>query len=187
MSGIRELHTRWDGVAGAPYWTTIRQTTVGTKTADDFRDAWFDFLDGFHGSWANQVTANILPEVTVIESTTGELIDTETVDLGVIAGTDTNPMLPRATQGLVRWGTDTVLAGRRLRGRTFLPAFTENSNSDDGAPDSSVVSGMNGGISAFIGGMNGELVIYSRTHLSGGAITQGRFWTEWASLRSRRD
>lgn len=187
MSGIRELHTRWDGVAGAPYWTTLRATTAGVKTADDFRNAWATFLSSMAGSLADQLDAVILSEVTVIESTTGQLIDTETVSGTTIPMTNTSPMLPRATQGLIQWRTDTIISGRRVKGRTFLPGFCENANTDDGDVESTVVTGVQGALNTFMSSMGGELVVYSRTHLSGGAVTTVRFWNEWAVLRSRRD
>lgn len=187
MSGIRELHTRWDGVAGAPYWTTLRATTVGTTSAQDLADAWIDFLNTIDIYYVNDLTANVLPEVTVIESTTGLLTGTETVTGAAIPGVSTGEMLPRTTQALLRFQTDTILVGRRLRGRIFLPGFNEGTNADNGAPDTAVAASVTSEISTLVTAMAGELVIYSRTHLSGGAVTSASMWSEWATMRSRRD
>lgn len=187
MSQIREFHTRWDGVGGAPFWTTVRQTAVGVKTAQQFATAWGDFLDRAKTSLANQLTATVLSEVTIIESTTGELVGTTNVTQRTIAGTDANDMLPRTSQLLIRWHTPLIIGGRRVRGRTFLPGLCEENNSDAGSPLPAIVTGFQGSLNTLITDWGGEAVVYSRTHLSGAAIDSASVWTEWASLRSRRD
>lgn len=187
MSVIREFHTRWDGVAGAPFWTTVRQTAVGVISAEDFAQAFADFLDRAKSSLATPLVATVLPEVTLIESTTGQLVGTETIVSKVITMTDATEMLPRTTQMLIRWSTGVVIAGRRVRGRMFLPGLCEQSNSDGGAPTTSIVSGFQASVNTLLTDWGGEAVVYSRTHFSGAAITGASVWNEWAVLRSRRD
>lgn len=187
MSGIREFRVRWDGVAGAPYWSTFRQTAVGTLSAQAFGNEVLAFLGDVAGNMTNAIAATLLNDVPVIESTTGQLIGAETIDGDEVIGSQTGEALPRTTQGLVQWFTGQVIAGRRLRGRMFLPGFTETQNAPGGVPASALVVGMNTAITDFITAVSPDFVIYSRTHFSGASVTSGTLWTEWASLRSRRD
>lgn len=187
MSGIRELHTTWLGVAGAPYYTTLRQTTVGVLTAQDFADSWIAFLNNLKPNYVNELTARVEPELTVIESTTGQLIGTEVVTGASVVGTNNSFMVPRASQGLLKWSTDLVIAGRRLRGRTFLPGLSTGLDTEGGGVSAGIAATIGSQAQGFLDTMGGEMVIYSRTHKSGSAVTGVSMWTEWASLRSRRD
>lgn len=191
MSGIRELQTVWTGVAGAPYYTTLRQTTVGAISAQSFADNWAAFLTTVDIFFVNDLTAVIQDELRVIESTTGALIGTETITGASIPGVSTAEMLPRATQCLVQWQTPTIIGGRRIRGRSFLPGFNEGTNGATGAMDPAVRTAVQGAAETFRTAMETagapELLVYSRTHFSGGPVESVTVWSEWAQLRSRRD
>lgn len=187
MSELWQFHTEWVGVAGSPYATVIHiEPTIGS-TPQQCADAWLDFLTAIDGAVSDDVTYTLLNEVTVIESTTGELVDVASITGGTVDGLNTNQILPRTTQMLVQWQTGAVVAGRRRRGRTFLPCFTEDQNIDPGVPSGTIVAGVAAAANAFVDACGGAFVIYSTAHRSFSPVTAASVWSEWASLRSRRD
>lgn len=170
--------------------------TAGGSTADAT-----DCLARFRGVWnsaaaqmANDVTIDFDPICIAVEATTGVL-------QGAFAGTDpatvtgtevTSDPLPLQTQGLLRFGTSTVLNGRRVRGRLFLPCPCENMNDSVGNPVSSYVSAWNtaGGTLFTPGATTSFPVVWHRPGPGGAgghaAITAVSCSGTWSVLRSRR-
>ncbi|HZX42118.1 MAG TPA: hypothetical protein VFE93_09790, partial [Myxococcaceae bacterium] len=122
------------------WWTP---GTVGGSTADAT-----DCLARFRASWntfaphlSNSVSIDFDPICIAVEATTGVLT-------GAFAGTDpttvtgaaAGDVAPRQTQGLLRLGTSTVISGRRVRGRLFLPGVLESDNNVNGVPFSTYTS-----------------------------------------------
>lgn len=131
-------------------------------------------------------------EVREIDETTGELtgVGSVTAPAAVSGGTGTNP-LPDASQVLLRWRTASVLDGRRVGGRTFIPNVVRDA----------AVAGNFGSTSAFIGqfgvpAIRDNLVIWSRPRVateklparagSIHAVVGVDCWSEFAIQRRRR-
>jgi len=168
--------------------------TVGGSTADAtdilarFRTCW----EGAKALIDDAVTIDYDPICLAVEATTGVLT-------GAFAGTDpsttvctgTGDALPRQTQGLVRLGTSTVINGRRLRGRIFLPGPLEANNSADGTTTGYGTTITTAFSSIFTPGATAsQAVIWHRPTGGGGgaaaAITSVGTAATWAVLRSRR-
>ena len=169
--------------------------TVGGSTADAT-----DILARFRACWEAQksiihqnVTIDYDPICLAVEATTGVLT-------GAFNGTDptttvctgaTDP-LPRQTQGLVRLGTSSVINGRRLRGRLFIPGPLEAANDASGLPTSGYTSSTTTSFASMLtaGATASAPVIWHRPQGgSGGAsalITSVGTATAWSVLRSRR-
>lgn len=174
------------------YWTP---GTVGGSTADAtdclarFRTVWETFKARIHTS----ISINYDPLVLALEATTGVLTGTfNATDPATTIGTDTGDPLPYQTQGLLKWTTASVINGRRVRGRLFIPGPTEGSNTSAGVPmttyTNDVVSG--GGTLFNPGATTSFAVVWHRPSGAGAgaapAITAATASPTWSVLRSRR-
>lgn len=174
------------------YWAP---GSVGGSTADAS-----DCLARFRGLWVSiaprlSSTISFVFDQTVlaIEATTGVLTGSFTAApaLTVVGGSGSEP-LPRQTQGLIRWGTASVINGRRVRGRTFVPGVQEGDNDGTGSPLAALVTALTtAGATIFVAGAtSSEACIWHRpVGGTGGAspdITSAAGSPTWAVLRSRR-
>ena len=105
-------------------------------------------------------------------------------------GADAGEVLPTTLNGLIRWATGNVVAGRQLKGRTFVPAPVEAENTTGGVVNAAYITGVGTAISALLGAANAELVIWSRPTPerlgSHGTVIGGTVWQQWAVQRGRR-
>lgn len=187
VATLMELQTVWTGVAGSPYYTTLRAFHGNDLTPEAFSDAWDAALTARAVDFPTALTANIQAELRLIDSVTGTLVGTAPTDGNVFTGSSSGDPLPRASQALIRWSTPAIVAGRRLRGRTFLPCIIESFNTSGGKVDSSLVTAWRGVLDDFISDCQGELCVWSPTHGSVASVEVGTLWDEWAVMRSRRD
>lgn len=139
-------------------------------------------------SW--QVLAN--PEI--ILASTGGLVSVATAAGSTVgAGTGEGNPLPFATQGLLKWQTAGIVNNRIVRGRTFIPALTEDANTS-GVPTGTTVTILATAASDFLEAADGHFGIWSRPITGAGAragsyhpVTASSAWPQFAVLRSRRD
>jgi len=126
-------------------------------------------------------------DVPVINVTTGALqaINSATAAFGT--GTMAGDALPAQNQGLMRLITSTIVNGRLLRGRLFLPAPGEADNGAGGTVSATYTGDYNTAMATLISDPNSVYQIWSHTHGAAGDVTSGSVWTKWAALRSRRD
>lgn len=175
------------GVPGAPYYSTdhYNGTTSGeaVQGVSASRQFWFQ-LEGFLNG---AMSAQVQPEVQVIDPATGEITGEFNVPSGPVEFTAGGEPLPWATQGLISLRTATFVGGRRLRGRKFVPGWPETA-STDGVPTGPCIAAMEGAYSflAGVGAGAGGLCVYSPTHHTTGAVVSGTAAGQWSVLRSRR-
>lgn len=169
--------------------------TVGGSTADAtdilarFRAAWLAIA----GLMEPRVTIDFDPICLAVEASTGVLQGAFAgTDPTSVTGTATGDPLPLQTQGLIQLGTSTVISGRRVRGRLFLPGVVEGDNTSTGVPSGtyrSTATTAFGGLTTG-GGTSSQLVVWHRPQNGvGGAsplVTSVSTSTKWAVLRSRR-
>lgn len=105
-------------------------------------------LDASTGLWPDFVTWNRDTQVDRITDETGLTISTETVPAWGFHGTGGANQGPSPTGLLVRWNTAAYLAGRLLRGHTYLVPIIAGQDSN-GSPNSSQL----GVAAAFAGSM----------------------------------
>lgn len=189
MATLGRIRTVWTGVAGSPYYTNLWFLTDGSGTGmEDSCDAWTAFIDGISINMNTNMIFTVEPDVPLIDSASGVLTGSTTITPNAVDIDGTGDILPPTVQGLVRWTTGLVVAGRRLRGRMFLPGFLEGLNQSNGTPSGTIVSAVNSGLSTMLSAMDvAPLVVYSPTHGAFAEVDGANMWTQWASLRSRRD
>jgi hypothetical protein len=174
------------------YWAP---GSVGGSTADAT-----DCLARFRALWVSigtRLSSSISfvfdTTVLAIEATTGVLQGTfEAAPALTVTGGSGSEPLPRQTQGLIRFGTATVLNGRRVRGRLFVPGVQEGDNDGSGQPLAALVTALTvaGGSILSPGATSSEACIWHRpVNGSGGAspdINSASGSPNWAVLKSRR-
>jgi len=123
MADQREIITDWVTPAGSGFVTVMYFTS--TPTIASQRTALGAFWTSTDGARTNQVRWTIRTSGRILDAGTGILTgawteNTARTALGTVAG----ECVADATQVLMRWKTQTIVAGRFLQGRTFIPGLS---------------------------------------------------------------
>lgn len=181
------VQTTWTGPSGGPFYTLMHFDGDTSGEAEPAATAVLNFWTAMQAAISSQVTRHVEEEVLRIDPATGNVTAVFTgAARPFTAGGATGSPLPWHTQGLMRWRTGVFIAGRELRGRTFIPGLTEDAN-DNGRPNSSMVTSANNAAATLIGAATADLTIWSPTHGVEHTAASGTLWNEWGLLRSRRD
>lgn len=153
------------------------------------RTALGTFWGAVDGALDNSVQWSVRGEGIEIDDATGTLVDSwaeASAKTGQGAGND-NPV-PDAAQVLVRWRTSSVVNGRFLVGRQFIPGLGAL-NSTDGNVGGTSITIVQNAANALIASGTG-LVVWHRPGPSGTgsstAVSTASVWSELAVLRKRR-
>jgi len=187
VANIYEIRTEWTGVAGSPYYTTLRGLSAGTTSPQEMSDAFDTFLGNSSAYFDDSLVATISPEVRVINSADGETVAVDTISGNVATFVGTGDPLPTFVQGLIKHQTGVFTSGRRLRGKIYLPGMLEANNTAAGLPSAGFTSGVQGFWDSFLATVGPDYVIYSPTHRVYGSVTGSTVNGQWSILRSRRD
>lgn len=183
------LRVRWIGTGGpgTPYYgafhfggTTEGEALIAVSVVEDF---WVELSAEINTA----LTITVQPEVDVVDPATGNVTGTFITPGGVVdcAG---GGALPPSNQGLIRWRTGEFVAGREIRGKTFIPLVPQE-YSNGGVPAVTYTTALqqagNNLLSNGVGA--GGLVVYSDTHNQAALVSAASPWNQFAVLRSRRD
>lgn len=142
----------------------------------------------------NGVAWTVQPEVDEITSADGYTVNTfvnGTARTG--SGTAGASESPPVVMALLRWATATWLAGKHLRGHSFVGPLATAATDTTGTLDNSILSGANAAITSWLAGFTSgdNLVVWHRpkNHAGGatGVVVSGALQDKLAFLRSRRD
>lgn len=187
---IARVRTVFTGVAGSPYWSNLYFDVVPDQAqAEIVSDLVVGLWDDLDTDFLSALTATVQSEVASIDEATGNLLEVFPVTGGAVVGLGGTEGLPAATQGLVRFLTDEIAGGRRIRGRCFLPSQLE-ANSALGVPSSAWRSAKDVRFNELIGEAEqagSPLCVWSRKNGISANVTTASTWNQWAVLRSRRD
>jgi hypothetical protein len=187
MTSILRMRTTLTGVTGSPYVSTQYFTGSTNADAANAASAVGAFFNSIKTRWPNALAYNVEPFVDVINDATGALTAVVNIGGGVSGvGSSGQVALPWATQGLLRFNTGTVVGGRLLRGRMFVPGPTE-ADSDVGVPLAAYITALNTAYTALTTALPNTLRVWSRTHGTSALVTGASPWSQWAVMRSRRD
>lgn len=172
-------------MAGAPWLAThYFNDTAGTAAqAVTAVGTFWGAIDAFMDSEVDWTTGT---EVETVDPVTGNVTAITSVTAATGSGALAVESLPRAAQGLIRWRTGDYIAGREIRGRTFIPGLAESTN-DNGDLSAATVAAFNAAASALIADANSVLDIWSRKNAVARAVVTGSTWSQYAVMRSRRD
>lgn len=183
----------WTGLPGLPGLSTYYFT--GPETGPDavqVKTAVADAIDAVKAHLVNDITATVQGTVDVINPANGELTSALSTADSVIIGTNVADPLPSTTQLLIQLPTTGIVAGRRVRGRSFIPGLSEAAN-DLGRPLSAVRTAFAAAFDPVANMGDQPWVVWARPRdvdpeRDGSAhpVGEPQVWTEWAVLRSRR-
>lgn len=175
------------GNAGGPWLSTMHFSGTTLTNAQNAADAVRAFWVELQGAIHESLDGRIVPEVVIINDLTSEPTGLFTVTPGdPVSFTSGAAMLPVASQALVRWRTGVYDGGREIRGRTFIPGIT-TVNNNSGVPASGLLAALTTAAGNLVSDADSELTVYSRTKRVNAVVIGGTPWTEFATLRSRRD
>lgn len=186
MTDLDRVRSAWTGFSGAPGVTTMYFLDTVTAVAS------------VHDFW-NSVATYLPNDVHILVENAGDVIDDETGDLvgawsadavTPAVGVDDNPY-PAPSGACITWLTETILDGRRLRGRTFIVPLAGSKYQNDGTLAEGTITALNTIAADLIAAQSASFVIYHRksgTHAGGnGLVTSAVVHDMAAVLRSRRD
>lgn len=181
------VRTVTSGVAGVPWYTNWYFGTADTQgNADAAVAKVAAFWDAVDGLMDNACTMLTETEVAVVDPATGDLTGVFSTAGDTETGDSAATPLPYANQGMITWNTGIFLAGRRFRGRTFIPGLTSDVLDTDGTFTGGTITGFNAGSTALIASTP-VLLVYSRTHHVAHTVTGSLITDKPAILTSRRD
>lgn len=183
----REITVDWTTDAGSGFVSVLYfNAGVAVATQRAAINTWLGAIDGALDSGTTWTVATGGREWN---STTGALegawTDT-TVYTGV--GAVGGQAVPDAIQILFRWNTNTVVNGRFLTGRTFIPGCAAI-NQDDGNLEEALRAAIEANGTTFAGSGATPVVWHRPIAGSGGQEVQMQdcsVWSEFAVLRGRR-
>lgn len=178
------VRTEFTGVIGGPYLSTMYFSGSDSTAAGAAVAALDTFWSALELMMVNTLSWTTLSDIDVL-SDAGALTGVTSATPVSGVGQVSSAQLARQTQGLIRWRTGAIVSGRELRGRTFIPGPTETHN--DAGPISTYVTALQSAADGLLGAASTSLIIHSRTHGVSEAAVTGSAWTDWATLRSRRD
>lgn len=198
MALLMRVRTAWSGLATGLLSTHYFGPVPGAETTADIQ-ACVDRIRDFWTAMAPRInsgsTAVVQGQVDVIQDTDGQLFDSHVVTSRSIPTSNVGDPCPFQTQGILAWNTSTIVAGHRLRGRTFIPLPSET-DSVSGSPNATYLTALGAAATAALvpGLMN--LSIWHRPVFdaggtltrpgSQGPVTSGVGRGYWGVLRSRR-
>lgn len=148
----------------AAFWTTVSVQLANTHT------------------WATSSTVDLVDPVTG-KTTAAQVVTT----VNGTGGVSPANLAPVATQGLIRWHTNTFVDGKEVRGRTFIPSISTTRVATDGSPAGTLTGAMNSAAATLIAAAGSDLVVWSKKHGVAYSALSGSAWNKFAVLRSRRD
>lgn len=184
----------WSGFAGAPGYTNFFFAAFGSGDSAELEVARTrEFFRALSSDLPESVTIQVQQEAAILDEATGDLqsyVQVETAPTPVTGGS--GAVFSAASGAVVSWNTDTVVRGRRVRGRTFIVPLDTTAYDAQGTLASSTISLLNDAANALRGDGSGpQLVIWARPRTGAdGAIapvTSHRVADRVAVLRSRRD
>nr|CRY97494.1 hypothetical protein [uncultured prokaryote] len=184
---MREVLINWTFAGGQPSVSVMHFDE--SLTADEQLDQLDDFLGGVKLLFGDTTQYSIPSEGKIIEASTGTLTGgwTATGTRGG-AGTGSGKTVPNSSMLLVRFGTEDIVNGRRLKGRWYIPGCVAGQIGDLGEVSAFAVDTI---VSAGTGLITPPgLLVWHRPGPKGpgsaAVVTQVSAWNEWATQRDRR-
>lgn len=189
---------------GVPLYR-VQTFFTGSPVSDGLNSLFFDAAEGTPGQanaaanafWESArglmytaQTATVSGTVDLINEATGVLVDSTGGPDTAHVGANAASPLPPYTQMLCRLITGTIVNGRRLQGRFFIPGLTEDHNVTPGVPSSASHDAIEDALELLATGADHQLVVWHRPVDGAGgskaAVTGTNVAGQWGVLRKRR-
>lgn len=183
----REILTEWSTPSGSDHRTVMFFDPVGNVATQ--RAALKAFYDTIKSQLDNAVTWTIQTAGRELDDTTGTLTGVwseSTVSTGV--GVVNGEPVADASQVVMQWRTGTIVNGRFLQGRSFIPGLS-SSHLSNGNVSSTVQTAWTTAGQTLMAVASGLQVWHRPVAGSGGLaddVTSAAVWSELGVLRRRR-
>lgn len=189
MVNLLEVNTTWTPPSGI---STKSVMYFGPGATPAFvRLSIQEMWEALVSALSTTTTWSIDTDGRILDSATGTLLGAWT-DPEVLtgAGTDAGQPVPDASQVLMRWSTGSVVAGRFLQGRTFVPGLS-NSETEGGNLGAGTRTTFVNAQAGFLLALAGQFGVWHRPKNKAGGVfvsaTGGTTAAELAVLRRRRN
>lgn len=182
--GLYKVRTLWTGGNGGNLVSTMFFEESG-GTAAQANAAVGAFWNALKSSIVDDLTFATDSSVYLIDEATGQPTGLNAVTPVTAACTQSGDPLPFMSQAVCQWRTGVFIAGREIRGRTFIPGMSET-NSTNGRPVAGLVTAVNAAAAALIADANSIFGVYSLQNFNFQEAVLGSCWSEFGVLRSRR-
>lgn len=195
MIRVNAAWQNWPGAPGVSHFYLDGQDLTGLQGRIDAIRTFF-----------NALVAYLPSNLTIQVPSSGDLVETATGTLSGVWSVGTTPAVVTGgstaayagNAGMVtHWLTDGFVAGRRVRGRTFIVPCTSAVFETNGSPTASAITGMKAAADALITSMAGKMLVWARPFVdpagvkpprtgSASVVNGSRVPDLAISLRSRR-
>lgn len=186
MASLRKIPVEWVGASGLPGVSVFYSIPSATTALADL----VAFFDAIKALFPSSLSWTVPDSGDTIEDTTGELTGSWTGAGGAVvdAAGGTGPYAA-GTGAYVQWGTNAIVGGRRLKGRTFLCPLVTSVYENNGTIASTPLSTMLAAAQTLAG--QASISIWHRpgSVLAGGesaSVVNATVRDQVTSLRSRR-
>jgi hypothetical protein len=185
MPQLDRYRSLFSGLGGSPAVTTMWFDPAEGLNPQDLSDRVAAFWLEFNTILANNLSIQVDSIVDSVDSDTGEVTSsTGVTPHAAIAGGNGSDALPWADQVLVQLRTGVRFGGRELRGRMFIPGFTEEAI-NDGQVHPTTAAAVQSAAQDLAD--EADQVVYSPTKREFADVSTTDVWNQFAVLRSRRD
>jgi len=191
---ILRITANWTGFVGAPGYTNLHFLDVAASQGE--RDDTAAAVRAFFGSVSNLmpgvVSITFPTSADILDEETGQLVESVPMAAQTVVTGGGSSTYAAPVGAVVGWSTNTIISGRRLRGRTFLVPLSTGSYQSDGSLVATSVTTLANAAAALVANTGGvPLVVWSRPRPgqvgAAGIVTGATVPDRAAVLRSRRD
>lgn len=185
MANIRKVPVLWNGLTGLPGFSVF-YSDGATDAAAEIK-AFFNAIKGQFPAplgWTIPATGDTLDDAT------GTLTGSWSSANGGTITASTSGIYAAGTGGLVSWSTNSIVGGRRLKGRTFLAPLKSDQYDGAGQISAACLGVIVPALATVVA--SNKLVVWHRPAPLGGgggssaAVNGAQAMTRVTSLRSRR-
>lgn len=137
---VRTVFTGWPGAPGLMTHFFARIGSWDAGAAEQASTRVKDALLPLRSEFPSGLTYKIEGIVDEIEQSNGNLLNSFSVPSVTNTGIGSAEQAPHALQVCVSWATDGVVAGRRVRGRTFIGPLAASIVDGDGTPKAGLIT-----------------------------------------------
>lgn len=165
MASVFSVRAIWSGFQGAPGYSNFRFTGLGTDAANNAAGAAVrTFFGAMSANFLTGWTITVQSEVTEWDVQTGLLVgvSTMTTPPSPVGGSATITQYAGGSGLAISWHTNTIFAGRRVQGRTFIVPVVGVFETD-GTLTTGAIASMKAAGDALIASGPGDFSIWAKT------------------------
>lgn len=180
-----KIVTTFTGGPAGDWLTVFRIDRLLGGNAQTSIDIVRDFWTALANDMSSSLSILVHGDVEILDPITGLPTGVDSASSRTVSPSNGSDPLPWQTQGIILWNSGVWIGGRQVRGRTFVPGWTEQSNTN-GLPTTGAMVALNAAANVIANATTGVPAIYSRKHNNTFPIASATVNQKWSVLRTRR-